>query len=95
MADPRTYPFPSQATGLAPLDLSRALPYLRKVYGLFTAGIVAAIAGGLLALYGPYRRNGAHTADSNAAFDALSSKSSPPSWSECFPFVQTAISRNA
>lgn len=28
-----------------------ALPYLRKVYGLFTGGIVTAIAGGLLALY--------------------------------------------
>lgn len=27
-------------------------------------------AGGLLYLYGPYRRNGAHTAPSNAAFDA-------------------------
>jgi modulator of FtsH protease len=28
-----------------------ALPYLRKVYGLFTGGIVTAIVGGLLALY--------------------------------------------
>lgn len=39
-----------------------------------TIGLVAGAArllppGGLLYLYGPYRRNGAHTAPSNAAFD--------------------------
>ncbi len=36
-------------------------------------------AGGLLYLYGPYRRNGAHTAPSNEAFDQ-SLKSQDPSW---------------
>ena len=40
-----------------------------------TAGLVRGAArvlppGGLLFLYGPYRRNGQHTAPSNAAFDA-------------------------
>jgi SAM-dependent methyltransferase len=40
-----------------------------------TAGLIRGAArvlppGGLLFLYGPYRRNGQHTAPSNAAFDA-------------------------
>jgi SAM-dependent methyltransferase len=35
--------------------------------------------GGLLYLYGPYRREGAHTAPSNAAFDA-SLRQRDPSW---------------
>jgi hypothetical protein len=36
-------------------------------------------AGGVLYLYGPYRRNGEHTAPSNAAFDA-DLKSRNPAW---------------
>ena len=36
-------------------------------------------AGGVLFLYGPYRRGGAHTAPSNAAFDAQL-RSRDPSW---------------
>ena len=36
-------------------------------------------AGGLLVLYGPFMRNGAHNAPSNAAFDA-SLKARNPSW---------------
>jgi hypothetical protein len=36
-------------------------------------------AGGLLYLYGPYRRNGAHTAPTNDAFDA-DLKSRNPAW---------------
>ena len=35
--------------------------------------------GGVLYLYGPYRRNGAHTAPSNAAFDA-SLRQQDPRW---------------
>ncbi|MBP0589386.1 DUF938 domain-containing protein [Paraburkholderia sp. LEh10] len=36
-------------------------------------------AGGVLYLYGPYRRGGAHTSDSNAAFDTQL-KSRNPAW---------------
>ena len=36
-------------------------------------------AGGLLVLYGPFMRGGAHNAPSNAAFDA-SLKARNPSW---------------
>jgi hypothetical protein len=34
-------------------------------------------AGGVLYLYGPYRRNGEHTAPSNAAFDAQLRNANP------------------
>jgi hypothetical protein len=33
--------------------------------------------GGLLVLYGPYKRDGAHTAESNAAFDAALRRENP------------------
>ncbi|CAN1722298.1 DUF938 domain-containing protein [Hyphomicrobium sp. 1Nfss2.1] len=38
--------------------------------GLMRGAVRVLPPGGLLFLYGPYRRNGAHTADSNEAFDA-------------------------
>jgi modulator of FtsH protease len=40
--------YSAPATGLVP---AATLPYLRRVYGLFTAGIATATAGGLVALY--------------------------------------------
>ena len=36
-------------------------------------------SGGVLYLYGPYKRDGAHTSDSNASFD-MTLKSRDPSW---------------
>jgi modulator of FtsH protease len=51
MYDPRSFSVRSPTASVA-LASSEALPYLRKVYALFTAGIVFAIAGALLALYG-------------------------------------------
>jgi modulator of FtsH protease len=50
MYDPRSFPVRSQP--VAALAPSAALPYLRKVYALFSGGIAFAIAGALLALYG-------------------------------------------
>ncbi len=47
--------------------------------GLFAGAGRVLRAGAPLILYGPFRRNGAHTAPSNEAFDA-SLKSRDPSW---------------
>jgi modulator of FtsH protease len=51
MYDPRSFPVRSPETAVA-LTSSAALPYLRKVYALFTGGIAVAIVGALFALYG-------------------------------------------
>ncbi len=48
MPQPRVFQVIPQASATPYAD---ALPYLRKVYALFTGGIVIAIAAGLLALY--------------------------------------------
>ena len=48
MPEMRNYSYQPQTQGLV---RTGALPYLRQVYGLFTAGILAAIGGGLVALY--------------------------------------------
>jgi cyclopropane fatty-acyl-phospholipid synthase-like methyltransferase len=47
--------------------------------GLFAGAGRLLCAGGLLVLYGPFMRRGAHNAPSNAAFDA-SLKARNPSW---------------
>lgn len=47
--------------------------------GLFAGAARLLRTGGLLVLYGPFTRGGAHTAPSNAAFDA-SLKARDPSW---------------
>jgi SAM-dependent methyltransferase len=47
--------------------------------GLLRGAARVLAPGGLLYLYGPYRRNGGHTAPSNAAFDA-DLRSRDPAW---------------
>jgi SAM-dependent methyltransferase len=47
--------------------------------GLMTGAARLLAAGGVLYLYGPFRENGAHTAPSNAAFDA-SLRARDPRW---------------
>jgi len=70
-----------------PLDVADALLCINMIHiapwaaaeGLMRgAGRVLAL-GGVLYLYGPYKRGGRHTAPSNAAFDA-SLKAQSPAW---------------
>jgi SAM-dependent methyltransferase len=51
----------------------------RACLGLLDGAAAALGEGGILYLYGPYRRGGAHTAPSNAAFDR-SLRSRDPAW---------------
>jgi SAM-dependent methyltransferase len=60
------------------LNMIHIAPWAASL-GLFASAGRLLRAGGLLVLYGPFMRNGAHTAPSNAAFDA-SLKSRNPSW---------------
>ncbi len=48
MYEPRSFPSSPQALAT---PREAMLPYLRKVYALFTGGVLTAVAGGLLALY--------------------------------------------
>ncbi|MGE0829360.1 MAG: DUF938 domain-containing protein [Hyphomonadaceae bacterium] len=60
------------------LNMIHIAPWEASV-GLFAGAGRLLRAGGLLFLYGPFMRGGAHTAPSNAAFDA-SLKTRNPSW---------------
>ncbi|KND59943.1 SAM-dependent methyltransferase [Candidatus Burkholderia verschuerenii] len=51
----------------------------QAVEGLFRGAAARLGAGGVLYLYGPYRRNGAYTAPSNEAFDAQL-RANDPRW---------------
>jgi SAM-dependent methyltransferase len=68
----------AQADAVVCINLTHIAPWQS------TEGLVAGAArilppGGVLYLYGPYRRGGRHTAPSNAAFDA-SLRASNPDW---------------
>lgn len=60
------------------LNMIHIAPWAASL-GLFAGAGRLLRAGGLLVLYGPFMRNGAHNAPSNAAFDA-SLKARNPSW---------------
>lgn len=60
------------------INMIHIAPWVAAV-GLVRNAATVLTAGGLLFLYGPYRRNGAHTAPSNEAFDQ-SLKASDPAW---------------
>ena len=60
------------------LNMVHIAPWAASL-GLFAGAGRLLRAGGLLVLYGPFMRNGAHNAPSNAAFDA-SLKARNPSW---------------
>jgi cyclopropane fatty-acyl-phospholipid synthase-like methyltransferase len=63
---------------LVSLNMVHIAPWAASL-GLFAGAGRLLCAGGLLVLYGPFMRDGAHNAPSNAAFDA-SLKARNPSW---------------
>lgn len=60
------------------INMIHIAPWQAAVGLMRNAGIILQ-RGGILYLYGPYRRNGQHTSPSNAAFDA-DLKSRNPAW---------------
>ena len=60
------------------INMIHIAPWAATV-GLMRNAAILLPTGGLLYLYGPYRRNGEHTAPSNAAFDA-DLKARNPAW---------------
>jgi len=66
------WPLPASAESLAAIvciNMIHISPWT-AAQALFDGAQRYLAADGVLCLYGPYRRNGAHTAPSNAAFDA-------------------------
>lgn len=64
--------------GLVSINMIHIAPFA-AAQGLFAGAQRILSAGGKLFLYGPFSRNGVHTAPSNEAFDA-SLKSRNPAW---------------
>jgi hypothetical protein len=80
--DVRAQPWPvgltEGVTAIMAVNLIHIAPW--PVTGALMAGAGRALpSGGVLYLYGPFRRDGRHTADSNAAFDA-SLRARNPDW---------------
>ncbi len=68
----------SRADAVVCINMIHIAPW-EAALGLIRGAARLLPAGGPLALYGPYRRGGAHTAPSNAAFDE-SLRSRNPAW---------------
>ena len=66
------------ADGVVSINMIHIAPFA-ATEGLFSGAAAILGPGGRLFLYGPFSRNGAHTAPSNEAFDATL-KSRDPSW---------------
>jgi SAM-dependent methyltransferase len=69
---------PADLTGILCINLLHIAPWSAAL-GLLRGAGAALAPGRLLYLYGPYRRGGAHTAPSNAAFDR-SLRAQDPAW---------------
>lgn len=77
--DAATHPWPlERADAVVCINMIHIAPWTAGLGLLRGAGAVLP-PGGPLLLYGPFRRGGAHTAPSNAAFDA-DLKARDPSW---------------
>ena len=68
----------AQADGVVCINMTHISPW-RATEGLIAGAARILPPGGVLYLYGPYRRGGRHTAPSNAAFDA-SLRAANPDW---------------
>jgi cyclopropane fatty-acyl-phospholipid synthase-like methyltransferase len=67
--DVTAQPWPvAEADAVVCINMIHISPWAATL-GLMRGAALVLPAGGVLFLYGPYRRSGAHTADSNAAFD--------------------------
>ncbi|WP_321846728.1 DUF938 domain-containing protein [Paraburkholderia bannensis] len=77
--DVRSEPWPIEAVdAIVCINMIHIAPWEAAI--ALTKGAGARIApGGVLVLYGPYRRDGAHTAPSNEAFDA-DLRARDPAW---------------
>jgi SAM-dependent methyltransferase len=77
--DAAALPWPVQhADAIVAINMVHISPWAATVGLMAGAGRILP-AGGVLYLYGPYKENGAHTAPSNAAFDA-SLRARNPEW---------------
>ncbi|MEM7408307.1 MAG: DUF938 domain-containing protein [Pseudomonadota bacterium] len=64
--------------GAVAINVCHISPWAASV-GLLTGAAAVLVPGGALFIYGPFMRDGGHTADSNAAFDA-SLRGQNPAW---------------
>ena len=69
---------PSSLDGVLAINMIHIAPFT-AAQGLVRGASALLSAGGVLFLYGPFRREGAHTAPSNAEFDA-SLRTRNPAW---------------
>jgi SAM-dependent methyltransferase len=77
--DVTAQPWPAiEAQAVICINMIHISPW-EATLGLMRGAASVLKPGGLLFLYGPYRRDGAHTADSNAAFDR-SLRERNPAW---------------
>jgi SAM-dependent methyltransferase len=77
--DVTAQPWPAiEAQAVICINMIHISPWASTL-GLMRGAAQVLQAGGVLYLYGPYRRGGAHTADSNAAFDR-SLRERNPAW---------------
>lgn len=80
--DARARPWPSMADvmfdAVVAINVIHISPW-EACCGLITGAVAALKPGGLLYLYGPYKRDGRHTAPSNALFDQQL-RDADPAW---------------
>ena len=76
-ASTETWPV-TRADAIVAINMVHIAPW-GVTEGLFAGAARVLTPGGMLFLYGPFREGGAHTADSNAAFDA-ELRARNPSW---------------